>query len=299
MSSLNSRVQVARHVPPVAVSRRPGVDQIAASGWTELTPPPTPFETGFPNYAAALSDGTILVGAGDAAPSHFWIYDPMSDTYAATGSGPAGGSYNGLGSGAVIGTKAYAVGNVGSPGTAEFSAGGTWTTRAASGGSPFGSAITDGTYYYVLDGGTFNRFNPGSNSWSSLTYPPIGSAYDSLSCDGTYIWLFAANTAGTAKYTIGSNTWDSGTVLALAPTPRNYAAFGTINGNVYIAGGIDVSTIASNQLDIYNIAGDSWTTGTAMASTLATASGAVQGGKLYVFGLDDPANNPVARVYTP
>lgn len=268
------------------------------SGWTELTAPPTPFEAGTPNYAVALDDGTILVGAGNAATSEFWIYDPDTDAYTATASGPAGASYNALNAGAFVNGKAYAVSDS-STGNARYD-GASWTTRAGRTGFPNVSAATDDTFLYTLDGAqNFQSYDPSGDSWTTLSSPSVGYGYDPLVCDGTSLWVFSG-LAGVSQYDIGTDTWDSGSLLTDPPTPRSFVACGIIGGLAYLAGGFDSLSNPSDVLEIYDLTGDSWTTGPPMSTALTTASGAVLDGKLYVFGLTgSPSFTPTARVYQP
>ncbi len=296
MSNGTGRGQVIPATPyvpvPALVQYDAAPDAVGASGWMELTPPPS--LAGAPNFVSALDDGTILIG--EAGIGDFWIYDPVTDDYTATastsGSFVAGAFVSGNG-------KAYAVGGVSDNETVRYD-GASWDARAARPAPHFPTVTctTDGTYLYSLDGSeNFQRYDPGGNSWTTLSMPSTGYSYDPLFCDGTSVWVVTVG--ATTKYVIGTDTWDDGTVLAPPPTDRAFCACGVIGGFAYIAGGDDDFTFdATDMLYIYDLAGDSWTIGPPMSSALEWAAGTVLDGKLYVFGGTD-AFEPTARVYTP
>jgi hypothetical protein len=163
-----------------------------------------------------------------------------------------------------------------------------WIALAAAPGAAY-SAATDGTYIYAAgSGGGLFRYDTGADTWSSMATAP--SAGEALISDGAgHLLLFGLlGTGGIAKYTIGSNTWDSGTVLTVDPTTRQKAAYAEAGGVVYVVGGKDASLFPANQYlsacSAYNIAGDSWSALTAATRTVAVASGAASGGKVYVLG---------------
>ncbi|MEP7325581.1 MAG: kelch repeat-containing protein [Gemmatimonadota bacterium] len=90
-------------------------------------------------------------------------------------------------------------------------------------------------------------------------------------------------------------------------TPRRFAAFGVINGLLYVAGGKDVGGTVVKTLEIYNPATNTWTTGAAMKSARVGPSFGVINGVLYVAGGTSPTNvilntsesyNPVTNTWT-
>lgn len=79
-------------------------------------------------------------------------------------------------------------------------------------------------------------------------------------------------------------------------TPRRYTSFGVINGQLYVAGGKDVSAVTRNILEMYDPATDTWV---AKANMSAVRVGAMQGvinGILYVAGGNNASGASIATV---
>ena len=82
-------------------------------------------------------------------------------------------------------------------------------------------------------------------------------------------------------YDVASDTWSA--PLAPLPQAEFYTACGVINNKIYVAGGSDGDNVRNN-LYIYDIATNSWTTGTPMLVGAESPGGAVVNGKLWVIG---------------
>ena len=81
---------------------------------------------------------------------------------------------------------------------------------------------------------------------------------------------------------VATNTWTI--KRSLSPWRRNMAA-GTINGIVYVAGGIRLDSRALSRLDAYNVATNTWSQMASMPGERADPHGASMiNGKLYVAG---------------
>jgi N-acetylneuraminic acid mutarotase len=86
------------------------------------------------------------------------------------------------------------------------------------------------------------------------------------------------------RYNPATNTWIT---LAPPPTSHHSGSGGVIGGKFYLAGGSHEeggSYIAHAQLDIYDPATDTWTTGEPMPQRAELTAGAILNGKLYVAG---------------
>jgi uncharacterized repeat protein (TIGR03803 family) len=90
-----------------------------------------------------------------------------------------------------------------------------------------------------------------------------------------------ATTLTSSKKFVVHDSWSSGKAI---PTPVNYpAGAGTINGKIYVVGGATAAgNITTNQ--VYNIAGNSWTTGQPLPTATAGGASAVVNNILYIFG---------------
>ena len=91
-----------------------------------------------------------------------------------------------------------------------------------------------------------------------------------------------ALTAYSQKYDIASGTWTRITDL---PTAVFGAVGGYIDGKVYVAGGFTSETSPwppTDALQVYDVAGDSWSAGPAMPLARGAITGGVVDGKLYV-----------------
>lgn len=148
--------------------------------------------------------------------------------------------------------------------------------------------------FYVISGvdGTFSttanawRYDSTTNSWNALAPIPAASEGPTAACYQGKIYVMGGD-GGTAMfiYDIAHNTWSAG-----ADLPRGVAtaAAGAWNGSVFLIGGDDdftPSTGVSSEVDVYDIASDTWTgTGSSMP-TGTSAPGYVQAGpNVYVVG---------------
>ncbi len=180
-----------------------------------------------------------------------------------------------------------------------------WTLLAP---MPVGAAMASAVYYpptnkiYVFGGERFGNglnfeitriYNINTNSWSAGAFMPdvrsfMASGYNPA--NGKIYLVGGYNT----QYFDGAqaDTWEydpiADTFTSRAPIPNAVggAAYGIINGHMYVAGGKDSQGQSVNLVWDYNIAADTWTQ---KASTLCGGANYVSGsaavlGKLWVFG---------------
>ncbi|HSE40166.1 MAG TPA: choice-of-anchor J domain-containing protein [Acidobacteriota bacterium] len=164
--------------------------------------------------------------------------------------------------------------------------------------------------FYVISGvdGTFDvsdqtlRYDAGTNSWTELaSFPspqegPAGACYQGQ--------IYVVGGGGTDQfyiYDIGSDRWSQGANL---PRPVWGAAVAAWDGKVFMIGGDDDFFFGgtSDEVNIYDIASNTWTgTGTAMPAAAVTAGYVQQGPYIYIAGGwndDSPgANNPASQRY--
>lgn len=93
--------------------------------------------------------------------------------------------------------------------------------------------------------------------------------------------------------TPGTPRWRA---LAEAPEPRQEVAAAVLAGKVYVAGGL-TSAGATDRVDVYDVAADTWADVPPLPAALHHAMAAAVGGSLYVIGGFDAQNRPVDTVY--
>lgn len=302
--TLGGRVPVASRTAPIARRKLPPVNPNSpAAGWVELTAPSADFANGNMSYAVALGDGTILVGAGwgsgtGASACEFWIYDTIAGTYTSTGNGPTGATWALMGTGAIVDGTPYAVSNT-AAGAASWTSG-TWTAVTNRGGFADASACEAGGLMYVLDGGDFQSYTPGTDTWASLSYPSSGGFYSPMVGYNGFVYLFGYDSGQiTFKYTPGTDTWTSTGLADTANAGSSFAACANDGDTVYLVGGLDASSDGTSDFGIYDITGNAWTAGPDLPINLYQGGGAVVGSTFYVFGVEDTSFDPIAYAYTP
>ena len=103
--------------------------------------------------------------------------------------------------------------------------------------------------------------------------------------DISMLWVIGGIDGGTAIAAIQTydtlNGWQYITDL---PTPCFAAAAAVINNKLYVIGGFDASFNVINENQIYDIASDTWTTGTLPPSVRGGVAGGVYNDKMYIIG---------------
>ena len=141
------------------------------------------------------------------------------------------------------------------------------------------------------------RYDSDTNTWTPLANVPSPSEAPTAVCfEGKIYMAVGSFTSNEFQvYDVATDTWSSAATL---PRFVEGAAMGAFEGKIYLIGGDDdffPGSGVSNEVNIYDIATDTWTgTGTAMPTATANA-GFVQSGEfVYVvggWGLAAPASN--------
>ncbi len=176
------------------------------------------------------------------------------------------------------------------------------------------AVASDGRYLYVGGGydyaaGTtidqFARYDPGADNWITLAPMPTPVVVHAIVYSPTNNKLYSFGGGDldcnalslTQVYDIATDTWSNGPAL---PAPRlEFAGVGYWNGRVYLAGGAlscDNST-SQSQTWIYDIAANTWTTGTAMPHAINASASGVVNGHMYVLGGADASNTVLNTIY--
>ena len=201
---------------------------------------------------------------------------------------------------ATDGTYAYAFGGSSSNGGGQHAEANrydpstnSWTPLASMSGQDF---FLHGEYggngrIYVIGGGFYQRLNRiydiATDSWSTGTQAPLGIwNYGHAYANGKIYVIggVSENVPSSAVYAydVASDTWSA--PLAPLPQAEFYTACGVINNKIYVAGGSDDDNNVRNNLYIYDIATNSWTSGTPMLVGVEAPGSTVVNGKLWVIG---------------
>ena len=146
--------------------------------------------------------------------------------------------------------------------------------------------------YYVISGvsngaivNTNYRYDATTNSWTTLAPIPTGQEAVTAAClDGRIYVMGGGGTNQMFIYDIASNTWGSG---AATPQPIEAAVAGALDGKVYLVGGDSDFTPGNgvyNTVSVYDVASNTWSTGSPMPTGSSNAGGVQVGNFLYVAG---------------
>jgi len=103
--------------------------------------------------------------------------------------------------------------------------------------------------------------------------------------DENSIWLIGGLASSTAQsYVQRYDTINGWTQVTNLPAALFSPACAIIDSHLYVIGGGDASFITYNTVNIYDIAANTWTTGTPYPERLAGAGGGVYNGKMYLVG---------------
>lgn len=171
----------------------------------------------------------------------------------------------------------------------------------------YGHAQCDDTpeSFYVISGvdsgfglsSALSRYDADTNTWTSLAPIPSASEAPTAVCfeDKLYVAVGAFTSNEFLVYDIATDSWSSAASL---PRFVEGAAMGAVDGKIYLIGGDDdfqPASGVSNEVDIYDIATNSWTgTGTSMPTATANAGYVQSGPFVYVvggWGVNAPAVN--------
>ncbi len=160
------------------------------------------------------------------------------------------------------------------------------------GGSAYGKHYAIGGRPGLSD---VEEYDPLTNAWTTMTSMPTGRGGLGGASWANKIYAIGGRSGPTfgGGFIYNSNeVYDpavgvGGTWSALAPIPvpvsDNYATVAYL-GKVYVFGGAISPSIVVNNVQIYDIATDTWTSGTAMPTPRAAAIAGIIGGKIYVCG---------------
>jgi N-acetylneuraminic acid mutarotase len=131
-------------------------------------------------------------------------------------------------------------------------------------------------------------YDPAEDAWTEISSMPSGTERGSsaiAAIDGD-IYLAGGLQSGAvnmvSKFDPQTEEWIE---LASAPRSFDHAAFAAIDGKLIVAGGRDTNIGAiTADVDIYDPASDTWSSGAQMSTARGGVAGAVLGGEFYVIG---------------
>ena len=220
---------------------------------------------GLGETAAATWDGKIYVAGGFDTERAVQIYDVPSGRWQAGGPLPRGTDNAGA---AALGGKVYVVGGEGKSLLIYEVAAGQWSVGPALPRARFSSVVElVGGELHLVGGWSHNRANNVSVSTHDAFDPATGAYRE----------------------------------RAAAPTARNHALSGVIDGKLYVTGGRapghegeDAENVTATE--VYDPATDGWTALAPLPTPRSGGASAVLGGKLYVLGGGLPGDSISAVV---
>ena len=174
---------------------------------------------------------------------------------------------------------------------------GCWTDKQALPASILdaGGTALDGKLYVV--GGKTNSnyvstmyiYDPAADAWSlgpdlpgpAVENPAVVALNGKLYAFGGSIAPFSGAVTNAAVYDPVTNSW---TILTPMTTARSGPTAQSVNGLIYVVGGMDGSGASLSSVDVYDPATDSWSVAPSMSTRRDNPGSAVLGGNLYIFG---------------
>ena len=138
----------------------------------------------------------------------------------------------------------------------------------------------------VINAGLLHRYNPTTNTWTTLKAAPVMHYRPVVAAIGGKLYVAGGNNAaGTAfrrvdVYDPATNTWSVGTAM---PTARANAGAAFIAGKWYVFGG-KKGTAYLNTLEVYDPAANAWGTRPAMPTARAALGVGGVSGLIYAVG---------------
>ena len=134
----------------------------------------------------------------------------------------------------------------------------------------YGSAVSDGTYVYILNGGNgsggagarLDRYDPATDSYTTLAAPPVPTGLQGAALLDGKIYRVAGNsyptqTTSVDVYTIATDTWAPIGTVADYPLAVGGLSAAAANGAIFAAGGADDVTM-TNKAYRYDPGTNTW-----------------------------------------
>lgn len=157
------------------------------------------------------------------------------------------------------------------------------------------SAVTDGTFIYIMNGSTFcpltystdvYRYDPSTDTYTQLSSNNVGTWNQTAVYLNGKIYKMGGKNATDYQtaleiYDIVTDTWSFGIPL---PEPTGFASSWTQDGFIYIAGGLVASGVATNAIYAYDPVLQAWLSVAGLPDTRCCAAAAVYGDTIVMAG---------------
>ncbi len=153
------------------------------------------------------------------------------------------------------------------------------------------TGLTEATTYYYRVWNFHSSLPDTVSAESSFSTSAASPPTDAQKLRG--VWLIGGLTTNSIGSAVASvdlfdpllgplGTWYTG--VTSLPTPVSFEAASSFNGKLYVIGGFNSAGNVLAIVQVYDVAGDSWSSGTSMPAARANAYGATVNGRIYVLG---------------
>jgi hypothetical protein len=132
------------------------------------------------------------------------------------------------------------------------------------------------------------KYTPSTDTWVEESPLLVGKSDASIGLLGATIvaadgYTASGDTGDNEAYNVTTNAWSA---LTADPSPRNASCFGTLNGLLYVAGGLNNATpqTATTVNESFNASTNKWTTQATMPTAALWQGSTVSNNLLYCFG---------------
>ena len=173
------------------------------------------------------------------------------------------------------------------------------------------SAVLAGKLHIVggrASGATFydthQSYDPATNAWTTLAGMPASLSNLTLTEAGGYLYAIGGRDNSSTKssvyrYDPGTNVWSTMASLSMARMDHRTVSYA---GKIHVLDGDPNATgVETTSHEVYDIAGNSWSAGTALPTARYGFSASEVGGKFYLIGGVTSAGSPSAlnQAYVP
>jgi hypothetical protein len=175
----------------------------------------------------------------------------------------------------------------------------TWSTGAALPAAQTGTNVAFNNKIYNFGGNpgpqaTVTIYDIATNTWSAGAAMPVATTYGRAVASGGFAYyaggIAAATTNAVFRYSFAGNSWTTMAPMGAARTseelmasPDGTSLFAVMGGDTTFFTGVPLA----QSVEIYNIAGNTWSLGNPVTAKAAAPSGGLAGGKLMVQGGTD------------